>query len=256
MAVSAVLPSITISIVSHGQAHLASLVLNDLNKVCSDRIEVVLTLNIKEPLPFRLSDFSFPIKVIDNESPKGFGANHNQAYASARGDYFCVLNPDIRIKEDPFPSLLRCLTDHNLAVVAPKITDADGKVEDSARRFPTPLSILKKALRKGVVGSDYSLESDIVYPDWVGGMFMLFRSDLFAQAKGFNENFFLYYEDVELCARLWLKRSRVGLCTEATVVHDARRQSHYDFKYLKWHLASMTKFFLSAVFIRSLWLKR
>ncbi len=256
MAVSSMARNITVSIVSHNQAGLVSHLLDDLSRFCSDRIEVVLTLNTREKLPFQLSTFSFPIKLIENKSAKGFGANHNQAYSRARGDYFCVLNPDIRLKDNPFPILLRCLESQELAVVAPKIVNADGDVEDSARYFPTPLSILRKAMRRRGAGPDYGLDSDTIYPDWVGGMFMLFRSDVFAQVQGFNERFFLYYEDVDLCARLWLRKWKVGLCPTANAVHDARRQSHRDIKYLKWHLSSMMKFFLSPVFIKVLWSKR
>ncbi len=248
-------PHISVSIVSHGQAPLVHRLLRDLD-LFDERMEVILTLNVPEALPFRVDELKFRIKIIRNNRRKGFGANHNQAFLAADGEYFCVLNPDVRLSTNPFPPLVACLQDRRIGVVAPKIVGQVGTIEDSARRFPTPLSILRKSLGVAPIAPDYSLDQARIYPDWVGGMFMLFRSDVFAQIQGFNERFFLYYEDVDLCARLWLRKWKVGLCPNATAVHDARRQSHHNIKYLKWHLCSMMKFFLSPVFIKVLWSKR
>ncbi|MBU3647330.1 MAG: glycosyltransferase [Limnohabitans sp.] len=96
----------------------------------------------------------------------------------------------------------------------------------------------------------------VVYPnapDWVAGLFMLFRSETFARLKGFDARYFLYYEDVDLCARLSLSGLRVALSPEVTVVHLAQRSSHHNFKYFRWHVVSMLKFFLSGSYWRLLW---
>jgi len=81
-------------------------------------------------------------------------------------------------------------------------------------------------------------------------MFMLFPSEIFKQLDGFDQKFFLYYEDVDLCARLRLLGYEVVLCPAASVVHQARRSSHSDFKYMIWHIASMMRFFCSACFCK------
>ncbi|TFH30611.1 MAG: glycosyltransferase family 2 protein, partial [Deltaproteobacteria bacterium] len=71
---------LTVSVVSHGQAKLAASLLEDLDRHCdSGSLEVILTVNIPEPLPFRESDYRYPLTVIGNPRPKGFGANHNAA---------------------------------------------------------------------------------------------------------------------------------------------------------------------------------
>lgn len=82
-------------------------------------------------------------------------------------------------------------------------------------------------------------------PDWVGGMFMLFRNEVFRAAGGFDARYFLYYEDVDLCARLTLQNLAVVLCPQVKVIHEARRSSHRSLKYAMWHLRSMGRFFLS-----------
>jgi GT2 family glycosyltransferase len=116
-------------------------------------------------------------------------------------------------------------------------------IEDSARRFPTPVSILRKAVaRRAEV--DYPIKDETIYPDWVAGMFMVFPHEVFAALGGFNERYFLYYEDVNLCARLMLAGKRVALCPSASAIHDARRQSLRSLRYLRWHLSSMMRYFL------------
>jgi len=244
---------ISISVVSHGQASLVGEALADLVRLVDPAsIEVILTLNIPENLPFAVKDFPFPIKLINNHSPKGFGANHNAAFRHADGEWFCVMNPDIRLNDNPFPALLECLAHPGVGVAAPLVLGMHGEIEDSARRFPSPLKIVCKSWG-GCRGSDYAITDQPVYPDWVGGMFMLFPSGIYAAAGGFDQSYFLYYEDVDLCARLRLQGNLAILCPRARVVHHARRSSHRNFRYLRWHLGSMMRFFLSPVYWRVLY---
>jgi GT2 family glycosyltransferase len=138
-----------------------------------------------------------------------------------------------------------------VAVAAPLVLNLDGNIEDSARRFPSPFKILCKAIGK-CKGSDYMIKDSIIYPDWVGGMFMMFSCDVFKLLGGFDRRFFLYYEEVDLCARARLQKYEVVLCPVAKVIHNARRESHRNAKFFKWHLTSMLRFFLSPVYWRLL----
>lgn len=246
---------ISISIVSHLQCSLIDKLLADIERVCkASSIEVILTLNMHEELPFAERRFSFSIKTIRNKVPQGFAANHNQAFTHASGQFFCVMNPDIRFSDDPFPVLLSCLQDSSVGVAAPIVVGEGGEMEDSARRFPTPFKILCKAFG-GCKESDYVVKNEPVFPDWVGGMFMLFPRDIFKRLDGFDQRFFLYYEDVDLCARLRLIGYAVAVCPAARVVHHAHRSSHRSIKYLKWHLTSMLRFFFSLPYLKICWLR-
>ncbi len=228
----------------------------DLSKYCLDQsLEILLTLNLPEDLPFNADEFSFPVRVQTNANPKGFGANHNQAFKSAQGEYFCIVNPDIRFDVNPFPSLLKSFEGDSVGVAAPVVVGASGDLEDSIRRFPTPKIIILKAFGQRKV-HDYKFESETLYPDWVGGMFMLFQHHVFEEFNGFDERYFLYYEDVDLCARLNLAGLRVVACNRSIVVHHAQRSSHKNLKYLRWHLTSMLRYFLSPIFWRLKRLRR
>jgi GT2 family glycosyltransferase len=77
---------------------------------------------------------------------------------------------------------------------------------------------------------------------------MLFPRQVFEQLHGFDERYFLYYEDVDMCGRLQLAGYKVAVCPQAQIVHHAQRSSHRSLKYLRWHLASMLRFFFSPVY--------
>lgn len=236
-------PQVSLSVVSHGQAALVAELLRDVQAHVAGPIEVILTLNVPEALSFSPGDYPFPVRLVSNARPQGFGANHNQAFALSSGAYFAVLNPDIRLRADPLPALLAALGGE-VGVAAPTVLNPANEPEDSARKFPTPLAILHKALGGSRVG-DYPIDQPRIFPDWVAGMFMLFPRRVFADLRGFDERYFLYYEDVDLCARLRSAGLRVCQVAECFVIHDARRQSHRNLRYLRWHVTSMLRFFLS-----------
>ncbi len=208
------------------------------------RFEVTLTCNIPEQAAGFADNFPYPVRLIENASPKGFGANHNAACEVANGEWFCVMNPDIRLPDNPFPALLAALELRQAAVSAPAVLSPGGQVEDSIRRFPTPFSLLGKLLGRDDGRYRFAVGDETFPADWVGGMFMLFRAEDFRRIGGFDEGFFLYYEDVDICARLWKAGLGVLACPRAQVVHDARRASRRNLTYMRWHLTSMARYLI------------
>lgn len=237
------MPELSISIVSHRQLDLVHCLLDSLKEYCPHlAIEVLLTINVPEPAPFDTQAYPFPVSVFCNPGPRGFGENHNAAFGRSAGTYFCVLNPDVRLVADTFSVLIASLS-AAVGVAAPRIINSRGEIEDSARQFPVPGEIFAK-----VFGGKPALPPQggaMSEPDWVAGMFMLFPREVFRKIGGFDERYFLYYEDVDICARLRLAGYRVILCPEVSVIHDARRTSHRNLRYMRWHLASMARFFFS-----------
>ncbi len=231
--------AITLSVVSHAQNWLVNALLADLAQLREVDLAIVVTQNV----PDRDTLTAPPgAELVVNERPKGFGANHNAAFRRCRTPYFCVVNPDVRLNMDPFPALLSALQAHdNAGVAGPQVCDPDGHTEDSARRFPTVLRLLRK-LVPGARGPDYPAEGGPAVVDWVAGMFMLFRSDAFRAAGGFDERFFLYYEDVDICRRLGLLGYGTMYAPEATVIHDARRESRRNPRRMATHAASLLRY--------------
>jgi N-acetylglucosaminyl-diphospho-decaprenol L-rhamnosyltransferase len=227
--------SITVSIVSHGHARWVQRLVPQV-LACPQVAHLILTRNIAEEIG--LSSDS-RLSFVDNMAAKGFGANHNAAFRACRTPYFCVLNPDVWWTDDPFSGLLGCLEATRAAVAGPLVIGPDGHAADSIRRFPTILSLLRKAVG-GDDGRYRTTFGAACFPaDWVAGMCMLFQSADFAAVGGFDEAFFLYYEDVDICARLWYSGRPVTACTKSLVTHSAQRASRHRAVYMRRHLASM-----------------
>jgi N-acetylglucosaminyl-diphospho-decaprenol L-rhamnosyltransferase len=242
---------LTVSVVSHQQADLVSQLLADMAAHVRIPLKVVLTINVPEPAVRIPPGAPFTLEVIDNSSPKGFGANHNAAFQRCHTPFFCILNPDVRLQHDPFPRLVATLqASPDIGLVAPLIRDAAGRIEATSRRFPTPSIILRKALLGPPTKPDYAIGNGLVSPDWVGGMFMLVPSTAFSTVGGFDQRYFMYYEDVDLCARLRRAGYRIVLDPGVQAVHEARHDSHRRPRYLAWHLRSMLRFWLSPAYRR------
>jgi GT2 family glycosyltransferase len=170
---------LSISIVSHNQMELVKYLLDDLENHCQTlSFEVLLTINTRIENLKSLKQYPYPIVVIKNKNALGFGQNHNQAFLLAKGDFFCVLNPDIRFYSDPFSNLINILVDESIGIAAPLVLDGGGRIEASARKYPNPFSIIAKLIKLNFQ-MQYPLTQTVIYPDWVAGMFMIFRSEVF-----------------------------------------------------------------------------
>ena len=238
---------ITVSIVSHGQGALVGQLLRQLNALSSAVIaKVVLTLNLPEPLDVDSLGLRFPLEVLVNAVPQGFGANHNHAFSHCKSAWFLVLNPDIELRDD---ALARLLT-HALStsgVLAPLVQEPHTLLPTPERNALTPWELLvgKRLLRSAPAA-----------PVWFPGMFMLFRARAYRQVGGFDERFHLYCEDFEVCARLRLRGWALQRDWQVTVCHDARRDSHVRPTYLLWHVQSLLRLWATASFWRYWWFLR
>jgi len=230
---------ITISLVSHGHGEMIVKLIKSLLRI-NEVENIIVTLNIPEEINLPKSP---KITIINNISPFGFGRNHNNAFKLSKSNFFCVLNPDITILDNPFPLLIEELTTHNASLIAPVIVGPKGLPEDSVRYFPSISSLLKRFI--------FSTKDNIILtglstpysPDWIAGMFMLFKKDCYQKVNGFDENFFLYCEDVDLCVRLWSENLKIIVTNKVSVIHDAQRASRTNFTHFCWHLHSLIRYF-------------
>ncbi len=235
--------SVTVSIVSHNHSILVTNLLHDL-LICPDIKRIVLTINLakeKISIPAKLQHKT--IKIY-NDVPKGFSSNHNFAFKKyCNTEYFLVLNPDIRFSVDPIGSLINTLKQDSCMICAPRVISANGSIEDSARFFPKPLTLFLKLIGHDVTIYPQDKDTVFITPDWVAGMFMLIKSSWF-KSNLFDENYFLYYEDIDLCLRCWKSGSNVVLNSNVEVIHNARRDSHKNFFFLYLHIRSIFYFFI------------
>lgn len=234
--------SVCLSIVSHGQGQLIHPLLSDLLALRDQIGEVIVTLNIPEDEDF-LAEFQnqLPIRLRRNAQPKGFGANHNLAFATCTSPFFVVVNPDIRLSNFALEALIDSAFHEQAGVSAPVVFSSDGQLQDSARYFPTVTRLLCRKL--GITrGQDYKIGDEPLEVDWVAGMFMVFRREVYASVGGFDDRYYMYFEDVDLCHRIHKAGLRVMLLPHAKVMHDAQRASRRRLKYFLWHISSMFRY--------------
>lgn len=232
---------ITVSIVSHGQLGLIRPLLAQLDRWCTASIEkVVLTVNIPEADLLEGMHWGFPVERIDNPAPKGFGANHNAAFAHCATPWFLVLNPDIRLDGDVLAPLIR-QAGADSGLLTPRILEPGKSAPEAHRALITPVEILTRK-RPGYVAPSV--------PSWIPGLFMLFRSATYAQIRGFDERFFMYGEDFDICARTQLAGWKLEVAENLLARHEAQRASHASRRHLYWHVTSLLKVWTSRAFWR------
>lgn len=229
---------ITASIVSHGQAAMLTRLIPRLLE--SRHIsKIVVTLNFPELLPF---DHSDKLVVIVNLRQRGFAANHNSAFHRCDTQYFAILNPDLDVDPGIWAPLLEDFSSAGVGLVVPRVVDSAGAIQDSWRTFPGLLETFSRGIlalfRKD--GGESRVCTD---PQWAAGMFFLMQSDVYRAFRGFDERYFLYYEDVDLCRRLVNCRKTIVFNGEVAVVHDAQRSSHKNVRYFVIHVFSALKYF-------------
>jgi len=198
----------------------------------------------------------FPdVHLEQNEKNVGFGAAHNQVIAATRSQYVLVLNPDTLMTTDGIQKMLSFMDAHPwVGVLGAKLLNGDGSTQHSCRRFPSAATILLRGLgierwladaeiTRRYFMLDLNHESTMEV-DWVMGACMLLRRKALEQVGTFDEGYFLYYEDVDLCYRMW-PDWKVVYYPHVTVLHHHLKQSH-KLRHLRQfavHVRSVCRFF-------------
>ena len=198
---------VTLSIVSHGDSEKVAHLLESLHS-CeqNSQFQVILTDNLGDDLPAFESSAGMSITILRNRHPCGYAINHNQAFRLAGTNYFCILNPDVLFEQEVFRRLIASLETDKADIVAPLIVDSSAVVQDSYRALPTPLNIIQRKL-PGYRFAPIPPDADgMIRPDWMAGIFLLLKSEIYHKMGGFDERYRLYFEDVDFCTR-----ARAGL---------------------------------------------
>jgi len=183
----------------------------------------------------------------------GFGAAANRGLAAARGQYLAVLNPDVVVEPGTTKALADALDrDRGLGAVGPRVDNPDGSLYPSARAFPTLGDAVGHAFlgfvapdnrfsrRYRLLDWDHGSARDV---DWVSGTFVLLRREALAETGRFDEGYFMYVEDVDLCWRLWQAGWRVGYEPAGRVIHTVGASSELaPYRMIVAHHRSLLRF--------------
>lgn len=187
-------------------------------------------------------------RLIVNDKNRGFGAGANTGIESASGDVVLLLNPDTWVGPTTKDAIARFFETHPLAgVMGCGLFDPDGLPLISARRFYNwrTLAMRRIAPVSKSVQRFELLDHSFERPervDWVAGSGMAINKKIFNAIGGFDERFFLYFEDVDLCSRIWLAGYEVWHDRSAPVFHIESRASARSLRPLVWHLKSWLYF--------------
>ena len=210
---------------------------------------------IKKEYPF--------VKVIENNQVLGFGENNNKGTEIAEGKYIAIMNPDLVFMKDSVDNLYNySLTLDFDSVVAPKLLNPDGTLQNSVRGFITPWVFFARLLTggndktKNRIVQNYLCENmDIDKPqfiDWSIGAALFFKAELYKKLNGFDPSYFLYMEDVDLCLRVWKSGSAVIYYPKSEIIHNHLRASKKIGKKMFMHFKSLLLFFIkNGIFIKS-----
>jgi hypothetical protein len=164
----------------------------------------------------------FPqVRVIEQKLRAGFGANQNTAIRATSGRYVYLVNPDTSSDDWGFARLVAELDRHpRVAALGPRLVYPDGEQQESAWRFPTPRVSLVGLATLGRVGSVQSVGQLARSVDWVMGSALALRREALDEIGLFDESFFMYFEETDLCLRLRKAGWDVWYFPELTVVHQ------------------------------------
>jgi N-acetylglucosaminyl-diphospho-decaprenol L-rhamnosyltransferase len=178
--------------------------------------------------------WSSRLSVLRNDVNRGFGAAVNQVSRLHTAPLMWLLNPDAEVIPGAFEALKGTLERHpDCAIAAPQLLNADGSTQESARGEPTAWTGMfgrhglltrffpnSAAARRNLRARDLVVQgADSATVDWVMGASMLIRRDVFDLVGGFDERFFLYWEDADLCRRMRARGYATRFVPAARVVH-------------------------------------
>jgi GT2 family glycosyltransferase len=199
---------------------------------------------------------NYPSVIVHrNDTIRGFAANNNQGVRLSSGQYIFICNPDVIVLPGAINNMLEFYERNpGVGIVCPQLLNSDRTYQPSVRRFHNAKLLALRALSWA---NDASTNKDIrkylmldfdksktQFIDWALGAAMVLHRRVYQELGGFDEKFFLYVEDVDLCLRCWAAGHAVVYCPQAVCIHDHQRASAKGINKLLWfHVKSMAYFF-------------
>lgn len=241
-----------ISVVSHGHGKLI-VQLDTLSSLVNEH-SVILTDNVGER---ELEEYCLEhgVHYIQNKNRKGFGDNNNQNFDYAEkklnmteDDFFLVLNPDVNISSDSILDAEKEMRAWNAEIATINLYKTDTELDANVRRFPKIRDFFESYLYKKnrtIINKNTLATS---YVDWASGSFLLFKSRLYKELSGFDNKYFMYCEDLDICRRaLSVSKQKVLYISSVRALHIAAHNNRKLFsKHFVWHVKSVFRYcFLS-----------
>jgi hypothetical protein len=236
---------LSIIIVNYNVKEFLQNLLNSISKASGNlTIETIVVDNASTDGSVEVIRDNYPeVDLIASESNLGFGAANNLALERAKGKYLLLINPDTIVKEDTFTKLINYLEQvPDIGMIGCKVLNPDGTLQLSCRRsFPGPwtsftkVTGLSRLFPNSRLFAKYNLtylDPDESYEvDAISGAFMMFRREVYEKIGGFDPQFFMYGEDLDLCYRTQQAGYKVFYYPETEIIHykgESTKRSSLD----------------------------
>ena len=226
--------------------------------------EIIVVDNNSSDNSCEMMKSRFPsIKFIENKENLGFPKGNNIGVASAKGEYICILNPDTVVAEDTFTKVLEFAENQiNLGIIGCKLIDGTGNfLPESKRGIPTPwvsftkiFGLYKFSPNFKIFNQYYAqhlLENETAKVDILVGAFMVMKRELYSEIGGFDENCFMYCDDIDLSYEVLKKGKFNYYFPETTIIHYKGESTIKNGTYMK-HFQQAMNFFYKKHFNGSL----
>ncbi|NDP26711.1 MAG: glycosyltransferase family 2 protein [Flavobacterium sp.] len=224
------------------------------NAIQNSDAEIIVIDNNSQDDSCSMMKQRFPnVKLIENKENLGFPKGNNIGVEIAKGEYICILNPDTVVSEDTFTKVLAfAKNQEDLGIIGVKLIDGTGNfLPESKRGIPTPfvaftkITGLYKIFPKtfGKYYAQYLSANETGKVEILVGAFMLMKRDLYTEIGGFDENCFMYSDDIDLSYMVLQKGKSNFYFHETSVIHYKGESTVKDGIYMKRNQQAMNFFF-------------
>ncbi|MEJ6791501.1 MAG: glycosyltransferase family 2 protein [Lacinutrix sp.] len=209
--------------------------------------EIIVVDNNSQDDSCKMIKKKFPnVKLIENKENTGFSKGNNIGVKQAKGEYLCVLNPDTVIAENTFKTLLAFAEkQNNLGIVGCKLIDGNGNfLPESKRNVPVTKIAINKALGNSKnYYVNHLKENEIGNVDVFVGAFMFLKRSVYRRVKGFDEDYFMYGEDIDISYKVKKAGYQSVYFGEITAIHYKGESTLKDKTYAKRFYGAMQIFY-------------
>lgn len=247
---------LSISIVSHNSCKDLEQLMPSLKEGLKNlQAETLLVDNNSDDDSAKFIKENYPeVILIENTIRVGYGANQNKNLNKVKGKYVLLMNADMVVMPDTL-SILCDFMDNNsdVGLCSANVLNKDGSLQYLNKQYPSLLDLLlrrflskrfnpffkKRLYSYEMREASYTISIDVPF---VSGCFMFCKTSVIQAVNGFDENYFLYFEDVDLCRKVQ-KQARTVSCPDAEVIHRWERLAHKEFKWFVVFVKSAIRYF-------------
>jgi len=218
---------LSIIIVTYNSAKYIRECLQSISQTMGElKSEIIIIDNNSTDQTLELVQYSGNLHIIKNDSNMGFAAAVNQGIEQSQGDLILLLNPDTETEKNSLQKLINFIqSDRKVGIAGSRVLNPDKTLQYSIGRFPTVINLIidripfLNTIFPAYFERRHRKYQNVQYPDWAAGPYLLIKREVIEKVGGFDEDYFMYMEEVDLCYRARKAGWRTAFCPDAEVIH-------------------------------------